>query len=83
MYDPRPYVPLDVSGRTQSGKRKIRFGEPQDVPNKPWLALRPGETAKEWQIRTSRCCYRCGAYIVDKAALDAHELDDLAHRDDD
>lgn len=41
--------------------------------NRPWMNLRPGETESERAGRLMRTCYACGAYIVDGAALDAHE----------
>jgi hypothetical protein len=81
MYDPKPYVPPDVAGTTRSGKQRDRMGGPQDMPSKPWLALRAGETYRAWQLRVSRSCYRCGLYIADKAQLEAHEEDNEAHHD--
>lgn len=67
MYDPKPYRPLGVSKTTDD------LGGPVEDPERPWLALRLGETPKQWHARMSCTCYRCGEYIEDQQLLDAHE----------
>jgi hypothetical protein len=50
-----------------------QIGVPVVDKARPWLALRTGESLPEWHTRMSHTCWRCGAYIVDNAALDQHE----------
>jgi hypothetical protein len=45
-----------------------------DDPARRWLALRPGETQREWHARMSHTCWRCGHFDEDNAALDTHEV---------
>lgn len=52
--------------------RGMQIG-PVDDKSRPWLALRAGESIREWHERLSRTCWRCGEYILDRKALDRHE----------
>lgn len=40
---------------------------------RPWMALKDGETEREWHQRMSHTCYDCGAFIVDTRLLNLHE----------
>jgi hypothetical protein len=62
----RPYRPV-----IESPVRPV--GGPTLDKSRPWLALRDGETALEWHQRVAHTCWKCGTFIVDPAALDAHE----------
>lgn len=64
----KPYRPPDL---TPPGHR--RHGEPKAENPKPWMALRPGETERQWQHRVNHSCYRCGHFEEDSEALDLHE----------
>lgn len=63
----QPYRPPPLNRRL--------FGEPVESQSKPWLALRPKETRRQWNERLSRTCYRCGHYEKDRERLDRHEAE--------
>jgi hypothetical protein len=70
MTGPRPYQPPDLNPA-----RPRMAGEPKLEKSRPWLALRDGETLRQWQRRVSHSCWRCGHYEPYLTDLDRHELE--------
>lgn len=64
----QPYQPPDTPQKSQ-------VGAPRNEKSRPWLALRDGETLREWYGRMSHTCWRCGNYNEDSDALDEHEAE--------
>lgn len=64
----QPYRPPPLNPRRV-------IGGPVESEAKPWLALRPGESRRQWHKRLSHTCYRCGLHEKDRERLDRHEAE--------